>query len=80
MKIENFWKQCLLPYLVTVNDVIKWQNVRKLFFNALALPRTTSNKKSSLVYLMYLNLLKDHFGGRIWVSPEPAVPTLILDG
>ena len=44
--------------MVKPYDVIKWQNVR---INTLALSYTTSNQNFSLVYLIYLNLFKDHF-------------------
>ena len=56
--------------MVKLYDVIKWQNVKKLCFNILALPYRTSNKKCSLVCLIYLNLFKDHFSGGICVSPH----------
>ena len=57
--MENFEKSFLLPYLVKPYDVTtKWQNVRKLCINTLALPYTTSNEKYSLVYFVYLNLFK----------------------
>ena len=39
-------------------------NVKKLCINTFALPYTTSNKKGSLMYVMYLNLFKDHFRWR----------------
>ena len=70
----NFEKQILLPYLVKQYNVIKWQNVQKLCVNTFALLYTTSNEKGYLVYVIYLNLFKDHFfGSGIWVSPQPAV-------
>ena len=59
--MENFEKYILLPYLVKLYDVIKWQNVQKLCINTFELPFTTSNEKGSLVYVIYLNLFKDHF-------------------
>ena len=59
--------------MVKLYDAIKWQNVQKLCINTLALPYTTSNEKCFSVYVTYLNLFKDHFGGGIWVYPQPAV-------
>ena len=62
--MENFEKYILLPYLVKLYDVIKWRNVQKLCINTFALPFTTSNEKGSLVYVIYLNLFKDHLWWR----------------
>ena len=42
--------------------IIKWQNIKKLSFNTLALPYTASNEKFSLLNLEYIYaLLTDHF-------------------
>ena len=56
--------------MVNAYDVIKWQNVRKLIVNTLALPYTTSSEKCFLVWLHVFEII---FGCWIWVSPEPAV-------
>ena len=38
-----------------------------------------TKRVGSLVYVIYLNLFKDHFfGGGIWVCPQPAVPFLFI--
>ena len=47
--------------MVKSHDVIKWQNVQTLRINALALAYATTNEKFSFVYLIYLNLFKNHF-------------------
>ena len=41
---------------VKAYDVIKWQNVRKIFLNTLVLPYITSNETCSLVCLVYISI------------------------
>ena len=50
--------------MVKLYDFIKWQNVQKFCINTCALPYMTSNETSYLVYVIYLNLFKDHFWWR----------------
>ena len=50
--------------MVKPHDVINWQNVQNLCINTFSIPYATSDEKLSLVYLIYLNLFKDH----IWFS------------
>ena len=48
-------------YIVEDMDVRQGLSNPCLCINTLALPYTTSNEKGSLVYVIYLNLFKDHF-------------------
>ena len=64
--------------MVKLYDVVKWQNVQKLCCQYIAITLTTTKEeKCSSVYVIYLNLFKDHFWWRDLGIPQPAVePTM----